>query len=576
MTTLRFATSAFAALIMALGCIPAHALNMPTTLAPGTSSARVLIARAPRAFVTDLGHASATTPVRVAVVMKYRHVAELHQFVALQGQAQKLPRTLTAQQFLNYFAPTAADYQQAAMALQSAGFTITRTYQNRTVIDAVGPAAAAERMFGTEIHMVRQRDGAIRYANLRPAYLPDSSQADGLRRRGPRQSSRAPHGHGAGQCGPHPCEDRSADARPRSRASAHSPYRLHTIYPCSTRSLAGNPARPTTVPARPQPWSWTRIFSTAICKAFLNHFHVVRTGPKTVRIPINGGPPPGLIYPDSGETTLDVETIVSNAPGVALYVYEMDSLAFTSTIDAYNQVNSDDLVGVVNSSFGGCEDFTDPSNFPALANHLALQGSALGIVYDASSGDSGSNECGFDFSTPQGVSSPASGTHFVAVGGTTLFPHLDGSYSREVGWWGSGGGVSDIFPMPAYQTGVKNMVPKWRNLPDVAFDADPNSGTSLFISGGWFGPIGGTSLAAPIFTALVAELDQYGHCRIGNIHPALYRNYKLYGYTLPAGAAIYHDAIGQFNGFYLTTPGYDNVTGIGSIDGWNFAVTTHL
>ena len=575
MTTLRLATSAFAALIMALGCIPSNALTAPLTLAPGPSGSRVLIARTPRAFVTDLGRASATTPVRVAVVMKYRHVAELHQFVALQGQGQKLPRILTAQQFLNYFAPTAADYQQTAMVLQSAGFTITRAYQNRTVIDATGPAVAAERLFGTEIHMVRQRDGNVRYANLRPAYLPDSLKPtvfgvvglDNLRVLHT-DNVRGNAAHALAKIGP-PMQGPDLGLGPFAISSAYDLPVQHAV-------AGGKPGQTYDGSGEAAAVVINADFLDSDLQGFLNYFHVVRTGPKTVRIRINGGPAPGLTYPDSSETTLDVETIVGNAPGVALYVYEMDSLAFTSVIDAYNQVNADDVVGVANSSFGGCEDFTDPSNFPALANHLALQGNALGIVYAASSGDSGSNECGFDFSTPQGVSSPASGTHFVAVGGTTLFPHLDGTYSREVGWYGSGGGVSDIFPMPAYQVGVKNMVPKRRNLPDVAFDADPNSGTSLFIAGGWFGPIGGTSLAAPIFSALVAELDQYGHGRIGNIHPALYRNYKKYGYTLPAGAAIYHDAIGQYNGFYLTTPGYDNVTGIGSIDGWNFAVTTHL
>jgi pseudomonalisin len=573
-TLLRFAAAAFAALIFALGLVPARAITL--TMPRQVSGPRVLVARAPRAPLTDLGHAAADTPVHVAVVLNYRHYAQLHQFVDLQAQPLKrLPRILTAQQFLDYFAPTALDYQQTAVALQSAGFTITRTYSNRTVIDATGPAAAAERLFATEIHIVRQRDGSIHYANVRPAYLPESLKRtvfgvvglDNLRVLHT-TNVRGDSAHALMKIGP-PLQGPDLGLGPFGISTAYDLPVQHAVAggaPGQTYDGSGEAAA-VVIDAD---------FLDSDLQAFLKFFHVVRTGPKTTRILINGGPPPGLIYPDSGETTLDVETIVGNAPGVALYVYEMDSLGFPSVLDAYNQINADDKVVVANSSFGGCEDFTDPSNFPALANHLALQGNALGIVYDASTGDAGSNECGFDFFTPQGVSAPASGPSFVAVGGTTLLPHLDGTYSKEIGWYGSGGGVSDIFAMPLYQRGVPNMIGKTRNLPDIAFDADPNSGTSLYIAGGWFGPIGGTSLAAPIFSALVSELDQYSHCRIGDIHPALYRAYAKYGYKLPAGAPLFHDAIGRNNGFYTATPGYDQVTGIGSIDGWNFAVTTHL
>jgi subtilase family serine protease len=533
------------------------------------------LAGAPRVSLRDLGRAPATTRVRLAVVLNYRHDAELQQFVALQGEQPAGSRmALSAQQFRDYFAPSAQDYARTATSLMDEGFTITHTYANRTVIDVSAPAAVAERAFATEFHLVRQADGSIHYANLKPAYLPESLKGlvfgvigfDNLRVLHP-MYVRGSALHSFIKVGP-PLQ---------APDLGFGPFVFSTAYDLPVQHAVAGGKAGQTYDGSGQAAAVVidADFLDSDLAAFLTYFHVKRTGPKTVRVPINGGPPPGLI-PDSAETTLDVETIVGNAPGVALYVYEMDSLSPSSTIDAYNQINADDRVGAVNSSFGGCEDQTTPANYPQLSNHLALQGNALGIVYAAASGDYGTYECTTNFGYPGGVSSPASGPSFVAVGGTTLFPHLNGTYSREIGWYNSGGGVSDIFSMPSYQIGIKNTIPKWRNLPDVAFDGDPNSGAAFYISGGWFGPIGGTSLASPIFTALAVELAQYGHCRLGNMHPALYHAFTTYQYNRPVGAALFHDAIGGNNGYYTATPGFDQLTGIGSIDGWNFAVTTHL
>ncbi|MGH8165196.1 MAG: hypothetical protein ACREP1_12765, partial [Rhodanobacteraceae bacterium] len=88
--------------------------------------------------------------------------------------------------------------------------------------------------------------------------------------------------------------------------------------------------------------------------SYLQYFGVARTGPPTVRVLIDGGPPPGLGSFDSVETTLDVETIVSLAPATSLYVYEFPDFSNDQYIlDAYEQVVIDGLAETVNSSFGG-------------------------------------------------------------------------------------------------------------------------------------------------------------------------------------------------------------------------------
>ncbi len=100
----------------------------------------------------------------------------------------------------------------------------------------------------------------------------------------------------------------------------------------------------------------------------------------------------------------------------------------------------------------------------------------------------------------------------------------------EIAWNGSGGDVSGIFSLPSYQKGVKNIIAPTRNVPDVAFDANPGSGDSLYYNGSFIGPFGGTSLASPIFSALVDEINQVHGKRSGLINSAPYARYKKVGY----------------------------------------------
>jgi hypothetical protein len=69
---------------------------------------------------------------------------------------------------------------------------------------------------------------------------------------------------------------------------------------------------------------------------------------------------------------------------------------------------------------------------------------------------------------------------------------------------------------------------------------------------------------------MLAEVEQVKAKRIGGIHGALYGVFREYGYTGPNGK-LFNDAVSVSNGYYTAIPGYDQVTGIGSIDGWNFA-----
>lgn len=125
-----------------------------------------------------------------------------------------------------------------------------------------------------------------------------------------------------------------------------------------------------------------------------------------------------------------------------------------------------------------------------------------GVVYVASSGDSGA-----------GVEWPDASPNVLAVGGTTLNIKVVGSYLSESGWSGSGGGISTYMPMPIYKSNWSSIVGSHRGVPDVAFDADPNTGAPVYDStryngqSGWF-QVGGISLSTPAWAAIIALADQ--------------------------------------------------------------------
>ena len=203
--------------------------------------------------------------------------------------------------------------------------------------------------------------------------------------------------------------------------------------------------------------------------SYLSYFQINRTGPATSRVLVDGGPPTGN-GPDSVETALDVEQIVSIAPGTALYVYEVtyDEPTNGNFIDIYNQVVTDNKIDTLNASYGYCESAM-PDGYPAALNAVAKQGNALGITFHSASGDSGSH---WDGCNGVAVATPVDLPHNVGIGGTTLSVTSDGHETNEVGWGGSGGGVSVLFPVPHYQAHVQNIITTGRNIPDLAFDAE--------------------------------------------------------------------------------------------------------
>jgi subtilase family serine protease len=298
---------------------------------------------------------------------------------------------------------------------------------------------------------------------------------------------------------------------------------------------------------------------------FLNFFKVNRTG-TTTRVPVDGGP----INPSGSaqlEAALDYETIAGVAPGANIVIFEPATFDNQGTLDAYNTAVSMNLGDTINSSFLACE--TANIFNPKAISHVFKQGSAQGQQFHAATGDGGTVTpgCGSQIS----VAAPADSPFNVAVGGTTLNITKNANYISEIYWnnpsGAGGGGVSVVFPLPSYQKNVPTIVRSGRNIPDISMDADPFTGEDIVFNGSFLGfGLGGTSLASPLFGACVVEVEQVMGGRIGPVNAALYRKWLKKGYGSGKNT-LAHDVIGgaQFNTI-KPGPGYDNATGIGSLD----------
>jgi hypothetical protein len=164
-----------------------------------------------------------------------------------------------------------------------------------------------------------------------------------------------------------------------------------------------------------------------------------------------------------------------------------------------------------------------PGNLPNAAQYAAAQPGVVAVSMSWTAGGDFPDESTYDnmFTTPAGhngvtfvaasgdshqVSWPAVSANVLSVGGTTLTLNPDDSYGYETAWSASGGGVSAYEPKPWYQAYTPYDM---RSVPDIACDADPNTGVWVYNSliGGW-GVVGGTSAAAPQMAALLAIADE--------------------------------------------------------------------
>lgn len=237
------------------------------------------------------------------------------------------------------------------------------------------------------------------------------------------------------------------------------------------------------------------------------------------------------------EVQLDIEVVQQVAPGAAIRVYFAPNTD-AGFIAAIHQARLE--CQVITISWGQAENQWAAASIKKMSAELAAA-RAAGVNVFCASGDSGAD----DGTSAPVTDYPASDPSVVGCGGTRLTLTSSGSRSAEVTWddndttSASGGGVSAVFP--------------GRDVPDVAGNADPNTGYKVTVDGESF-VVGGTSAVAPLNAGLCALLlEAYGAFDFLK--------------SVTANPTVCYDVTAGDNGAFRAGPGRDETTGFGVVDG---------
>jgi len=259
---------------------------------------------------------------------------------------------------------------------------------------------------------------------------------------------------------------------------------------------------------------------------FLNLFGTGSQISQLSEVNVDGGAGPPGPYED--EVLLDIDAVMSVAPGAQVVVYDGPFSGRGSFQTILNRMITDG-VNVISNSWAYCEDQTTLADVQSL-DAVLQNAAAAGITVITGAGDQGSTCLDGSVNT---VGVPADAAHVTTVGGSTPTFNVGGTYTSET-WWngvgatpptGQGGfGLSKFFARPAYQDGLNST--DMRSVPDVTAPADPAEGYLICQADAGGCPnnllYGGTSVAAPIWAAFTAVVNQVLGRKLGFLNPQIY------------------------------------------------------
>ena len=485
-----------------------------------------------------------STPIHVNVALQLKNRPALVAYV----QSVNTPgnplygQELDPAGFAASYAPSPSAVQSVSNYLSSNGFVNISVEPNNLMIAADGTAGAVKKAFNTQLESYLVNGSAV-YANLTAAQVP------------------AQYGSIVGAVlGLNNAAVMSAPSV--SVPEFPGAYRPQNLWPAY--DVAATPSGSKTAIA---------IFAEGDVSGVVSDLRLAEQNNGLPQVPVKIVQV-GLASPDtSGADEWDLDTQYSSgmAQNVStLYIYTTTSLTDSDTALMFNHFAAQKLAKAGSASFGICEVFPFIDGSALADDNAFLEAAAQGQTVFASSGDNGS-ACGVavgangvpGFGLPM-VEYPASSTYVIGVGGTTLLTNSDGSYNSEIAWYAGGGGASQVDLSAYWQSPVNPLASVGKGVPDVAIDADPNSGVYLWLDGAETCCYGGTSLSSPLALGSWARLESAHKNKLGFAAPALYAGAT--GLPSPASPPGFHDIILGSNGLYTALPGYDLTTGLGTFD----------
>jgi subtilase family serine protease len=515
---------------------------------------------------------------------------------------------LTPDQFGNEFGLSQNDLSQVVSWLESQGFVVDEVARSRMWVIFSGTAAQVEGAFHTEIHRYLIFNKTY-YANASDTMVPNAFAGVVLCFRGLDNFRPSPRAI------VHRVRPAVTSRFTSSISGDHylTPNDFATIYNVNSLYQSGIAGAGQSIAVMGQ----TDIYSNDIT-AFRTTAGLASNNPAIVLIP--GSADPGVSKDDLAEADLDLEWSGGIAPNATI-VY-VNSGTASGAYDSLQYAIDQGLAPVISISYGDCEPNWSSAELAALEEE-AEQANAEGITIVAPSGDSGATDCDYG-TTPStivkvathglAVDVPASLPYVTGVGGTE-FSEGSGTYwggsnnnsngsalsyipevawndtSSTVGLAASGGGASAVFPKPSWQTGTGVPSDGARDVPDLALGASPVHDGYLICSDGScvngfresnqdLDVVGGTSAGAPTLAAILALVNQQTNSAgQGNI------NYVLYPLAAQQPGTFHDITTGNNeepcqkgtkdcpnggNIGYSAGTGYDQVTGLGSLDAANF------
>lgn len=481
-------------------------------------------------------------PVHVVISLKLSHRDELAGLIDAQRHAGSpaYGQAMTAENFRSRFAPSQDMADAVADYLRSQGFVNVEVAANRLLVSADGSAGGASRAFHTAL---ARSATTLERINTLPIQLPSRLAAGvnavlGLQTRHRLHTLLVP------------AEQTRLEPQASGGAHGFAPTDFPALYGASQTPDARNTIVGVVTAGD--------LAQTLDDMTTAQRYYGMPSIPRAV-VQVGSA---GSDTSGTGEWDLDSQNIQGMAGGRlgGMIFFNTTNLSNDNITAAYNAAVEDGRAKIVNVSLGECESYAYQDGSARADDDIFMAANAQGMMFSVSSGDSGSHECDVNGTLTRDnarQSYPASSPYVIAVGGTSLYDNGNGGYGGEAAWVGGGGGPSTLEYRPAYQDGI---VPsQGRGVPDIALDADPNTG-SIVIVNGRRQQIGGTSLASPLFVGLYARIES----ATGNAHdfpvPSFYN-------VVPSTPGLFHDITQGDNGGnnpYRAARGWDYTTGFGS------------
>ena len=502
--------------------------------------------RAPLSGSRAVGPADPTERVQVSVLLRRRGHQGFRDRVRRLASGDRSVGHLAREDFARQFGAEPADIAAVKAFAASHGLTVIQEHAGRRTVVLAGTVAQLEAAFGVRLERFEHPRGAYR-GRQGAIHLPQELDGVveavlGLDNRPQAQTHFRVQG---------------AAAKGKAAAPvAFSPIQVATLYGYPQATGQG------------QCVGIIELGGGFTASDLQTYFASLKVATPTVTaVPVDNGQndPTGDANGPDGEVMLDIEVIGAIAPqaNIAVYFAPNTDAGFLDAVTTaiHDTTNKPSVISI---SWGSAEStWTDQA---MTAMDEAFQAAAtLGITICVASGDNGSSDGVTDGGDH--VDFPASSSYALACGGTSLKASTT-AITSEVVWndgsegGAGGGGVSAFFALPTWQSGLNttdaegNTTPlSNRGVPDVAGDADPETGYNVRIDG-TDTVIGGTSAVAPLWSGLLARINQLAGQSVGYLQPVLYKNPQAL-----------RDITQGNNGDFYASVGWDACTGLGSPNG---------